>query len=63
MRPSFWQTYTYKVGFGNLPFGRAGGLASWGGELPHPVSWGLVLLPLGGPTWPQGSRKYGGCVD
>ena len=25
-----------KEGFGNLPFKRAGGLVSWGGELPHP---------------------------
>ena len=30
---------TTKAGFGNLPSRGAGGLASWGGELPHPVFW------------------------
>ena len=38
---------TKEAGFGNLLFRRAGGLASWGGELLHLVFWGLVLPSFG----------------
>ena len=53
-------TFTKEAGFGNLPFRRAGGLASWRGELLHR---GLVLLPFGESHLTQDSRKYEGCVD